>query len=229
MHHHFLLLDTSTDICSVAVANEYDVLSERIDDSGERKHAALLPLLIDSVLKDAGVNLHDISAIAYSKGPGSYTGLRVGLSSAKGMCYAKNIPLIGISTLEALAYSVEHPRPKDLIISMIDAGRNEVFQAVFTSDYKIYLPPSPKILENSSYKELIRESASIYIVGDGSIKAKNILASSNIWVFGTIKMLSSYLYIAAKNKFLNSDFEDLAYATPDYLKAPEYKKKAIKN
>jgi len=223
-----LLLDTSTDVCSLALSTHFNLISSISDETMERKHAALLPLLIDDLLVKSKITLDQVSAVAYSQGPGSYTGLRVGLSSAKAICMAANVPLIAVSTLAGLAHSVQDTSSYDFIVPMIDAGRNEVYHAVYDAHYNEVHSPSPLLLEESSVDVYQKHGSRIIIVGDGSVKAKKILKAAESAFYGTNKMLAQYMIVPATNKFLSSEFENLAYSVPFYLKSPDYKKSTIK-
>lgn len=223
-----LHIDTSTEICSVALSRHFIHVDSCIDDSDERRHAQLLPLMIDDLLKKCNLGLSQISAVAYSQGPGSYTGLRVGLSSAKAICMAKEIPLIAVLTLQALAYSADKVVEYDFIIPMIDAGRNEVYHAVFDNQRKLISSPAPLLLEQSSIDAYQINGKRVLLVGDGSVKAKSIIKASESVEFGSEKMLAQYMIVPASHKFLSSEFENLAYSVPFYLKYPTYKKQIIK-
>ncbi len=219
-----LSIDTSTAVCSVAIAQGKHLIAEEVDDSGDRKHAALLPMLMESARIKAGIPIEAIEAICCSQGPGSYTGLRVGLSTAKGMCMALKRPLIGVSTLVGIAHAMITTSPNTYIVAMIDAGRDEVFHAVFDSQYRQIEPASPLILKSDSLVKWLDKSDTIYIVGDGVQKAKNILKEHSSITFGSNRVLASYFVIPAFNKFIEGKFENLAYSVPEYLKAPNYTK-----
>lgn len=224
-----LHIDTSTDICSVALSLNSMLISSCADESKERRHAALLPGMLKDLLHKSSKTLQQVSAIAYSQGPGSYTGLRVGLSSAKAICMALELPLIAVSTLHALAHSVLKTIDYDFIISMIDAGRNEVYHAVYDNQYELVSAPQPLILKENSFEEHGANGKKIILVGDGSIKAKVILKASDSVFYGGEKMLAQHMIVPATNKFLTYAFEDLAYSVPFYLKSPQYKKSFINN
>ena len=134
----------------MALGQGTQLISEEIDRAGGRRHAALLPSMIDPVLNRAGIELKQIDAVAYSKGPGSYTGLRVGLSTAKGICLALQKPLIGVSTLLALCHSIEHVDPSAWILGMIDAGRDEVYYAGYDALFQEVITAQPLILTRNS-------------------------------------------------------------------------------
>lgn len=219
-----LTIDTSTHLCSVAIARGTQLLAEEIDDQGGRRHASLLPLQIDSVLLNAHLKLNAVNAVCHSQGPGSYTGLRVGLSTAKGICMALDIPLIGVSTLQGLAYAVRHPEVGDVIVAMIDAGRDEVYQAVFDHQYRILSPSSPMVISSQSFDQLLQLGQRVYLVGDAVPKVKKVLDQRQGFEFDTDKVLASYFVIPALNKFIDGKFENLAYSSPEYLKTPTYRK-----
>ncbi len=200
-------------------------MADQIDRSGVRRHAALLPLMIDTVIKSVGVGLTQIDAVSYSKGPGSYTGLRVGLSTAKGLCLALNKPLIGISTLLALSYAIEHLKDGDHCITMIDAGRQEVYHGVYNHNHLLMSGESPFIINQENWDHHFGQfNSSIYLCGDGINKVKDLRIHNQNTVFVTEEVLARYMVKPALKKFLTLDFENLAYAVPEYLKAPSYKK-----
>lgn len=221
---YLLCIETSTDVCSVALSRGATLLAEEIDRAGGRRHAALLPSMIEPVLNRASLVLHQIDAVVFSKGPGSYTGLRVGLSTAKGICLALQKPLIGIPTLLALSYAVESIEPSACILTMIDAGRDEVYYAAYDTLSREILPAQPLILTRDSCQAWLETDTPIYIVGDGAVKAQKILAPHPQMYFGSPEVLASYLSKPGLERFINKNFENLAYAVPDYLKAPLYKK-----
>lgn len=221
---YILCIETSTDVCSVGLGQGTQLISEEIDRAGGRRHAALLPSMIDPVLNRAGIELKQIDAVAYSKGPGSYTGLRVGLSTAKGICLALQKPLIGVSTLLALCHSIEHVDPSAWILGMIDAGRDEVYYAGYDALFQEVITAQPLILTRNSGEQWLASGRHIYIVGDGSLKAEKLLEPHPHLHFGSAEVLARYLIKPGLDQFINKNFENLAYAVPDYLKAPAYKK-----
>ncbi len=218
-----LHIETSTDVCSVAISRGSSVIGHALEREGKR-HAALLPLMIERVRPDCGIGLVDLDAVCYSKGPGSYTGLRVGLSTAKGICFVLNKPLIGVPTLLALTYGIEHPEPGSILIPMIDARRDEVYLEVYNSEREVVEISTPMILHRDSFTDLLETGRPVYLCGNGAIKAKELIKSSENLHFAGYEIDAKYMVRPGINCFLNKAFENLAYAVPEYLKAPVYKK-----
>lgn len=212
---YILNIETATKNCSVALAkNGETILYKEIAEQGY-SHAEKLHVFIDKIVKEAGISMSNLNAIAVSQGPGSYTGLRIGVSSAKGLCYALGIPLIAIDTLTSLAYQVSMQN-EGLIIAMIDARRMEVYSAIFNSKKEKIREVQAEILTEESFSNF---HETIYFVGDSNEKAKAVLTKSN-FVF-----LDSIIFPSAKEmsalsfqKFQESNFEDVAYFEPYYLK-----------
>jgi tRNA threonylcarbamoyladenosine biosynthesis protein TsaB len=211
---YILNIETATKNCSVALAKDGEtVLCKEISEQGY-SHAELLHVFIEEILKEANVAFQDLHAIAISKGPGSYTGLRIGVSSAKGLCYALGIPLIAIDTLTILAHQIQVEN--GLIIPMIDARRMEVYSAVFNSDGKKIREVQAEILTEDSFTSY---TETLHFIGDSTEKAKSVLTNSNFVfhdaiVFPSANEMSSLSY----KKYQNKDFEDVAYFDPYYLK-----------
>jgi tRNA threonylcarbamoyladenosine biosynthesis protein TsaB len=210
-------LETSTKICSVAISKGDKLLALK-EEGGEYSHSEKLTVFIQNVLKEAGLNLDEIDAIAVSKGPGSYTGLRIGVSVAKGLCYALNKPLISVDTLQAMALGVSKQQESDLYCSMIDARRMEVYTALFDINNNVVEPVSAKIIDENSFSENLKENKVLFY-GDGADKCKEVLSTNSKAIFSE-KGLPSAQYInrIALEKFNKKDFEDVAYFEPYYLK-----------
>ncbi|MEI7508667.1 MAG: tRNA (adenosine(37)-N6)-threonylcarbamoyltransferase complex dimerization subunit type 1 TsaB [Flavobacterium sp.] len=211
---YILNIETATKNCSVSLAhNGVTLLCKEISDQGY-SHAEKLHVFIDEIMKESGLAMADLQAIAVSQGPGSYTGLRIGVSSAKGLCYALSIPLIAVDTLTTLASQVQ--KTDGLIVPMIDARRMEVYSAVFDSNKKMIREVQAEILTEDSFAE---QSEPIYFVGDSNEKAKSVLTKSNFIFLDTIVFPSANEMSAMSyNKFLKEDFVDVAYFEPYYLK-----------
>ena len=211
---YILNIETATRNCSVALAKDgATLICKEIADIGF-SHAEKLHVFIEEIIKEAEINFSDLEAIAVSKGPGSYTGLRIGVSAAKGLCFALDIPLISIGTLLSLAKQVTIE--KGLIIPMIDARRMEVYSAIFDADYNMIRGVEAQILDEISFSEI---EQTINIIGDSSEKAKTILVNKNITYLGEIQFPSSKeMCKLSFEKFQNNDFEDVAYFEPFYLK-----------
>ena len=211
---YILNLETATKNCSVALAKEgKTILSKEIAEEGY-SHAERLHVFIEEIIKEAGISFQDLVAIAVSQGPGSYTGLRIGVSAAKGLCFALNIPLLAIDTLQVLAAQAQVS--SGLIVPMLDARRMEVYSAVFTHNFEKTRAVEAEVLTENSFEDL---EETLYFVGDCAEKAKTVLTKAN-FVF-----LEEIVYPSAKEmswlsfeKFKNNDTVDVAYFEPYYLK-----------
>jgi tRNA threonylcarbamoyladenosine biosynthesis protein TsaB len=211
---YILNIETATKNCSVALAkNGETILCKEIAEQGF-SHAEKLHLFIEEIIKEAGITFSDLSAVAVSQGPGSYTGLRIGVSAAKGLCYALEIPLISVDTLTVLANQLQIENV--IIIPLIDARRMEVYSAIFNAKKEMIREVQAEILTDSSFSDI---DDAVYFVGDSNEKAKTILSKSNFNFVDTVyypsaKEMSAISY----KKFLNNSFEDVAYFEPYYLK-----------
>jgi tRNA threonylcarbamoyladenosine biosynthesis protein TsaB len=209
-----LNIETSTKNCSVALAHNGEVLAfKEMADQGY-SHAEKLHVYIADTLQIADSNFSDLTAVAVSKGPGSYTGLRIGVSAAKGLCYALDIPLISVDTLAVLASQVKIESGK--IIPMLDARRMEVYSAVFDEKHQQIKEVQAEILTEKSYQEI---NEPLYFVGDCQEKCQTVLKKSNF------HFLPHFVFPSAKDmvqlsfyKFQIQEFEDVAYFEPFYLK-----------
>ncbi|MDE6048113.1 MAG: tRNA (adenosine(37)-N6)-threonylcarbamoyltransferase complex dimerization subunit type 1 TsaB [Paramuribaculum sp.] len=215
-----LNIDTSTDVCSTALSAEGDILIHREDFTG-RNHAALLSDFVKDCLDRASELGLKLDAVAVSMGPGSYTGLRIGLSEAKGLAYSLGIPLIGIDTLKLLTVSVmfsgtEVPEGS-LFAPMIDARRMEVFTAVYDMALQPLLEPQPMVLDADSYMQFKVENPVLFF-GNGSDKAKDILSGENAIFIDGIKPLAVDMLALSELAWSKKDFIDIAYSTPWYRK-----------
>lgn len=210
-----LCIETTTTNCSVALTKEGIVVALREDNSKTYSHAEKLHVFIDEVLTESGVSKNQIDAIAVSKGPGSYTGLRIGVSAAKGLCYALDIPLISISTLEALALQVENP--DGYIIPMIDARRMEVFTAVFDKNFKQLTPVEALILSENSFEDYLSKGK-VYFLGNANEKFKAICTHTNALFIEDKLPSAKQMSALAEIAYKKSDFENAAYFEPYYLK-----------
>ena len=215
-----LSLETATSSCSVALSLNGEVLACR--ELNERNvHASYITVFVDAVLKEAGRKMKDVDAVAVSRGPGSYTGLRIGVSTAKGLCYALDIPLISVNTLEAMAAGLSKSGRFDkevLFCPMIDARRMEVFTAVFNSKGKEISPVEAKIIDEASFSELLSNHKIIFF-GDGAEKCERVLGENENALFVTDFVNSAKdLVDIAGHKFQERNFENTAYFEPFYLK-----------
>lgn len=212
-----LNIETATTVCSVALYKDEKLLGLQelfIDKS----HSSYLATLINDLINHTGRKLQDLDAIAISKGPGSYTGLRIGTSSAKGLCYSLDIPLIGINTLEAMAISLTSFYEAPFLCPMIDARRMEVYFMIMDTNRKVIEPTQPMIIEENSLSEILKNKKVIFF-GNGSTKCKPILSKHSNAVFvDSIYPTAKSIGIIALEKFRSGVFEDLAYFEPFYLK-----------
>lgn len=210
-----LNIETATTNCSVSLSKEGKTIVLKEDYDKNYSHAERLHVYIDGVLKKAGIESNQLDAIAVSKGPGSYTGLRIGVSAAKGLCFALDKPLISVSTLEALAHQVKSS--DGMIVAMLDARRMEVYSAVFDSNYDCIRDTEAEILNALSFS-LYLEQGKVYFIGNGVEKTKTLISYPNA-IFIEDKLPSANeMGMLAYNKYKKSDFEDVAYFEPYYLK-----------
>ena len=213
---YILHIETATKNCSVALSFEGRLIACQELATDGYAHAEKLHVFIDTLLQQANVEFAQLNAIAVSKGPGSYTGLRIGNSAAKGLCFALHIPLIAIDTLAVLAAQAQSVVKEGYIVPMLDARRMEVYSAVFTPQGKISQAVQAEILDEQSYGTF---TDPLYFVGDCQDKLKTVLTQSNF------NFIPEVVYPSAKDmlelsyaKYLNKEFEDLAYYEPFYLK-----------
>lgn len=211
---YILNIETATKNCSVALAKDGEtVLCKEVSEQGY-SHAEKLHVFIEEVLKETGISVQDLKAIAVSKGPGSYTGLRIGVSTAKGLCYALGIPLISLDTLQVLSEQVHIE--SGLIVPMIDARRMEVYSGVFDANHTKIMEVQAEVLTEKSYAEI---SEPIYFVGDCQEKCQTVLNKSNFYFLSEIISPSANEMSALSyQKFNKNEFEDVAYFEPFYLK-----------
>ncbi|MBL0884565.1 MAG: tRNA (adenosine(37)-N6)-threonylcarbamoyltransferase complex dimerization subunit type 1 TsaB, partial [Chitinophagaceae bacterium] len=216
---YFLNIDTATEQASVCLSEDDRVL-EMLISTDQKNHASFLQPAIQSLLQKTGLSLTQIDAVAVTGGPGSYTGLRVGLASAKGICFTLNKPLIIINTLEVMALAAmegENKEEKFLICPMIDARRMEVFAAVYDQTLQIIMEPQPMILDPDSFSEILQKQ-SVLFFGSGAEKLKGILSHPNLR-FKTGHHHAGHLAQMVLKPFADQSFADIAYSEPLYLKA----------
>lgn len=212
---YILNIETATTNCSVSLSKEGECLILKEDNNLNYSHAESLHVFIDEVLKSGHIKPEQLSAIAVSKGPGSYTGLRIGVSAAKGLCYALNIPLISVNTLFSLVQQVN--KEEGIIIPMLDARRMEVYSAIYDSKHHQLRDTEAQILNESSFKTYL-DKGTVYFIGNGVEKAKTLIKHSNA-IFIDDKLPSALQMVElAYNKYKKNDIEDIAYFEPYYLK-----------
>lgn len=211
-----LNIETATTNCSVSVADNGKTLAHKEDYSQGFSHAERLHIYIDEVLRMADISKDSLDAIAVSKGPGSYTGLRIGVSAAKGLCFALDIPLISVPTLESLASQVV--QSDGIIIPMLDARRMEVYSAVYAAaPLEQIRETQAQILDETSFSNYLKDSK-VYYIGTGVAKSKDLITHENA-LFIENKLPSAInMSLLSYTKFKARDFEDVAYFEPYYLK-----------
>jgi tRNA threonylcarbamoyladenosine biosynthesis protein TsaB len=214
---NLLLIDTAVTTASVCIARNGAVIAEKTN-AAQKDHAAWIHKAILDVVEDAGISLNDLDAVGVSAGPGSYTGLRVGMSTAKGICYAMNKPLILVNTLKmmAAAAAAKQSNKTVLLCPMIDARRMEVFTAVFDQELNVVIPQSNMILEKESFKEIL-EKNKIHFFGNGSEKFGELVKNENI-ILESVHFSATNMVSIVTEKFEKSEFSDVAYAEPLYGK-----------
>jgi tRNA threonylcarbamoyladenosine biosynthesis protein TsaB len=210
-----LCLETATTNCSVAISVDGKIKAIREENNQKFSHAEKLHVFIDEVLNEAKIDKKQLTAIAVSKGPGSYTGLRIGVSAAKGLCFALNIPLISTLTLEVLAQQVK--QDAHYIIPMLDARRMEVYSAVYNSEKKQIRETKAEIIDENSFKDYLKDGKTIFI-GDGAIKFEEICKHKNAIFQNDSFPSSAEMGSLAEAKYKIGDTEDVAYFEPFYLK-----------
>ena len=212
-----LSIETSTSICSVAIHEQGELLAlAEIKEPGA--HAEKLLLLVDELFEKAGLSFGDLDAVAVSQGPGSYTGLRIGVSTAKGIAYALEIPLIGINTLQAMAAS-QSVAPGDYVVAVLDARRKEVYTQTFGDSLQELSPIEAVVLEEGVFASIL-EKGRVYFVGDGVEKVKEEVKSANALFIAdwAISLSAKNMGVLASEKYARKEWEDLAYFVPNYLK-----------
>ncbi|MEA3504823.1 MAG: tRNA (adenosine(37)-N6)-threonylcarbamoyltransferase complex dimerization subunit type 1 TsaB [Bacteroidota bacterium] len=215
-----LSIETSTSILSVALARDGKVLEFKEVD-GRNSHSEYITLFIEEVLKLSGVTLNELDAVAVSGGPGSYTGLRIGVSTAKGLCYSKDIPLIAVSTLKSIAFATADKYKDDekaVFCPMIDARRMEVYAALFDNENNEIREIAADIIDEKSYLEYLDKSRVVFS-GDGAAKCKETIIAENALFYDEIKTSARYIAPIAEKCFNEKKFVDVAYFEPFYLKA----------
>jgi tRNA threonylcarbamoyladenosine biosynthesis protein TsaB len=216
-----LNIETSTPVCSVSVSKDGVVLSS-LESREPKAHASILTLFIDECVKKAGYRLSDLDAVSVSKGPGSYTGLRIGVSTAKGLCYGLEKPLISISTLQAMAAgAAERIKPEThrgmLLCPMIDARRMEVYCALYTPQNIQYREIRAEVISEASFREELA-NYTICFFGDGMEKCREVLTHPNSRFAEDLLPSSVYMSRLSESAYQKGKFENVAYFEPFYLK-----------
>jgi tRNA threonylcarbamoyladenosine biosynthesis protein TsaB len=216
-----LYLETATTVCSVALTKNNQLMGLR-ETTVSNSHSELLTVFIHEVLTESGISFSEIDAVAVSKGPGSYTGLRIGVSTAKGICYALDKPLIAIGTLLAMArgaaqtyYAIDS---KTLICPMLDARRMEVYYALFDHHLNVIKPDCAAIITENYFSDILT-TKKLILLGDGAEKCMPLFNNHpNIKLISNFSISAKYMMLIASQYYYNNKFEDLAYFEPFYLK-----------
>jgi len=219
-----LCLETSTEVCSVALVEDGKVVDYREDVSGQN-HSKLLTLFMKELLASNGLNASAFDAVAVSRGPGSYTGLRIGVSAAKGFCYGADIPLMAVSSLQAMAsHVVENSEkyglaitPSDRLVPMIDARRMEVYTAVYDPALNPLVEVNALVVDDASFSDMAQHSR-LLLFGNGSAKCKTVLAGQPFCFVDGIVASATHMATLANRMYQAHDFVDVAYFEPFYLK-----------
>lgn len=211
-----LCIETATTNCSVALGVEGNCVAIREFDSPKYSHAEQLHDFIQAVLTEAKLTFKDLDAVAVSKGPGSYTGLRIGVSAAKGICFAMDIPLISVPTLQVLAKQLKVGED-ELIIPMLDARRMEVYTQVFNASHTALDETNALVLEPTSFEFLAKKNK-LHFIGNGTAKFKEISSLKNITFYLDAAVSASQMVNLATLKFIRIEVENVAYFEPYYLK-----------
>ena len=214
-----LHIETSTDVCSVAVSEDSQVIFHQDDHSGPN-HAERLGTMVDEALSFTDNHAIPFDAVAVSCGPGSYTGLRIGVSMAKGICYGRDLKLIAVPTLELLCVPVllrEIPEEDTLLCPMLDARRMEVYAGIYTRALKPVREVGADVVTAETYKPYLDEHP-VYFFGNGAQKCMDTINHPNAHLIEGIEPLAKWMQPLAERRFLNEQFEDVAYFVPYYLK-----------
>lgn len=212
-----LCIDTSTDICSVALCDNSHTISH-LEIFGSNAHASSLTPLIDQIMRDNKLTFQNIDAVAVSSGPGSYTGLRIGVSTAKGLCYAAAKPLISIPTLDIIAEAIFTKNPEaEIACPMIDARRLEVYTQLVTRSGERLSDVEAKIIDTQSFADELQRSK-IFFGGNGAAKCKSIIDNANAYFVDDAFPIAANMSRLAQIKLENAHFENVAYFEPFYLK-----------
>jgi tRNA threonylcarbamoyladenosine biosynthesis protein TsaB len=218
-----ICLETATNLCSVALCDSAGVISLRESDES-KSHASMLTIFIEEILKESGIRARDLEAIAVSKGPGSYTGLRIGVSVAKGIAYAASIPLIAIETTLSMFWGISgnlQVSPETdkniLFCPMLDARRMEVYYAIYDAGGKTIKDISAEIINENSFIN-IPESKKIIFFGDGAAKCNEVIKQSNAHFADDFRISASHMHRPVFQALKDHHYEDVAYFEPLYLK-----------
>ncbi len=218
-----LSIETATPVCSAALLNDEGCILERFTTE-ENAHSRQLTVFLEEIMKETAHSFAQLDAVAVSEGPGSYTGLRIGVSAAKGICYAQDIPLIGISSLQSMAAGMQQLDTdsdyNSLYLPMMDARRMEVYAAVFDHKNRLMRNVKADILDDLTYIEYLEGGYRMVLAGNGAGKSKELYAErKNVVYLDDFRVSAKHAHQIAFKKFLVQDFVDTAYFEPFYLKA----------
>lgn len=214
-----LSIETSTDVCSVAMSENGQCIFKEEDHSGPN-HAVSLGVFVDEALSFTDNHAIPLGAVAVSQGPGSYTGLRIGVSMAKGICYGRDVPLLAVPTLEVMAVPVllNHEIEEDaLLCPMIDARRMEVYSAIYDRALKPLRETRADVVDGDTYREFL-DNHPVYFFGNGAAKCMETINHPNAHLIEGIEPLARYMFPLAERKWVQKEYEDVAYFVPFYLK-----------
>jgi tRNA threonylcarbamoyladenosine biosynthesis protein TsaB len=211
-----LNLETATTNCSVSLGREGKLLALREENYQGYSHSEKLHVFIDEVMEEAGVTMEELKAVAVSKGPGSYTGLRIGVAAAKGICFALDIPLIATPTLDSLARQLR-VSGAGFLVPMLDARRMEVYAKVLNTSHEVVRETRAEIIDADSFSEFA-EKAPVYLLGNGAGKCAGILEHANFHFREELLPSAREMAGMSYQRYANKEFEDLAYFEPYYLK-----------
>ena len=211
-----LALETTTKNCSVALFQDSNLMHLCEHNSDKYSHSENLTLFIEEVVKNTNIMLQDLDAILLSKGPGSFTGLRIGTSTAKGLCYSLDIPLVSVSTLKTMAFGMLREEDYSFYCPMIDARRMEVFAAIYDQSNNEVREVRADIVDTNIYSNFLKEK--VLFFGDGAFKCKNIIRHPNAHFVDGFFPSARYMGALGVKKFMNKEFENIAYFEPCYLK-----------
>ncbi|MAD98194.1 MAG: tRNA (adenosine(37)-N6)-threonylcarbamoyltransferase complex dimerization subunit type 1 TsaB [Flavobacteriaceae bacterium] len=225
---YILNIETATKNCSVSLSQNGETVISKELNNGKYSHAEVLHVFIHELFEKQGVDRSNLDAVAVSKGPGSYTGLRIGVSGAKGICYAFDVPLIAVNTLTSLAHAID--REDGFIVPMLDARRLEVYAAVFDVSYNLLEETQAVIIDENAYQGFL-EKGKVYFLGDGAEKCKALITHPNANFLDSYFPSTIQMAKLSHEAYKKKQFEDVAYFEPFYLKdfiaVPEKKRKPI--
>ncbi len=219
----FLLIESGTNVCSVAISADGKVIGLK-ESADEKAHASQLTQFIDQLTKETGISISQLDAIVVSKGPGSYTGLRIGVSAAKGICYAAEKPLISISSLDSMVYgaselykSMIEKNSIDFYCPMIDARRMEVYTALYDKTFSKIRETEAQVVDETTFSDVL-ENKKILFFGNGAIKCRETINHSNAFFVDNFYPSAQFMISLAIKAAIDKTFEDIAYFEPYYLK-----------